>query len=189
MTDAPSKACTRCTTVKPLEGFPRDKRRSDGRESRCKTCQAEYSAEYRANNPGKIAAYLDRTAEQRAEQRRAHRAANPERIREQAQAHYAENRDRYIENARAWQDANPHKRWESRYRKRSRKHGHEPVVNSFTRDELTARHGDACAYCGGPFERLAYHPVPVAQGGVHSLENCWPSCTACATQSRRQATT
>lgn len=93
-----------------------------------------------------------------------HRAADPE-------------RNRAI--GRAWRAENLHSSWEQAYRRRARKYGHAPVVERFTRDDLIARYGDACAHCGGPFEQLDHYPVPVALGGRHSLENCRPSCEPC----------
>ena len=37
-----SKACSRCGQTKPLEEFPIDNRRLDGRKSRCRACQNLY---------------------------------------------------------------------------------------------------------------------------------------------------
>jgi hypothetical protein len=44
------KACTRCGETKPLDAFPRNDRRSDGRHSWCLACQREHVASYRASN-------------------------------------------------------------------------------------------------------------------------------------------
>jgi hypothetical protein len=40
--------CTKCLQWKPLDDFPRDKSRADGRYSRCSECQNAAMAEYRA---------------------------------------------------------------------------------------------------------------------------------------------
>ena len=65
------------------------------------------------------------------------------------------------------------------YRRRSRKHGHEPVVVPFTRGEVVRRYGDRCVYCTTrPFETTD-HIVCVAAGGHHTLENVVPCCAAC----------
>ena len=75
--------------------------------------------------------------------------------------------------------ANPHWLWEATYRQRSRRYGFDPVVVSFTRDELVERYGEACWHCGGDFEELDHYPQPVALGGPHTLDNCRPACVTC----------
>src|SRR5690554_4606417 len=40
-----TKRCTKCGEVKPLEDFRKDKRRRDGRDSRCRVCDARCSRE------------------------------------------------------------------------------------------------------------------------------------------------
>ncbi|MGP5376393.1 HNH endonuclease [Brachybacterium alimentarium] len=148
-----TKRCTRCREAKPLEEYSRDKLGRYGRKSRCKPCA--------------VASTL------------AWRAQNTERYREYQAAYQVANADRIRERMTGWRAENPHVRWESDYRSRARKFGFMPVVEHFTRDELTARYGNACAHCGGPFEELDHYPVPVALGGAHSLENCRPSCVPC----------
>jgi HNH endonuclease len=68
---------------------------------------------------------------------------------------------------------------EADYRRRSRKHGHEPMVVPFTTRQVVERYGDRCIYCGtGPFEHID-HVRCVAAGGHHTLENAVPCCAAC----------
>jgi len=143
------KTCTKCGETKPLEDFHRNRGRADGRSSQCGPCIRTRAAVYREDRRVELAAA---TA--------AYRAARPG----------------YMADYRA---KNPHRAWESAYRERSRRAGHVPRVQSFTLDDLIARWGEACAHCGGDFEELDHYPVPVAHGGVHSLENCRPSCTRC----------
>lgn len=50
------KRCTTCWTVKPLENFPPDKRKTDGRQSSCHACTREVSARWREENPEKYEA-------------------------------------------------------------------------------------------------------------------------------------
>lgn len=77
---------------------------------------------------------------------------------------------------RARRAAAPHIEWEHTYRRRARAYGNTPIVESFTREELVARYGDACWQCGGEWNQLD-HVIPVAAGGPHTLGNCRPSCT------------
>lgn len=63
-------------------------------------------------------------------------------------------------------------------RYRAARFGYTPLIESFTRDELIARHGDACYLCDGDWDQLE-HVAPVSRGGEHSLENCRPVCEPC----------
>ena len=154
------KTCNTCNIPKPPEGYHRDPKSPDGRTRQCKPCRAAYRAT---------------TADQRREYAATWRAENPD----YAATYREANRDRFRAYAAADREENPHIQWERRYRRRAVKYGHPVSVDSFTRAELIARHGDACVHCGGPFEHLDHYPVPVALGGVHSLDNCVPSCAAC----------
>ena len=147
------KTCTRCGEVKPLEAYSRDRRTADGRRSRCKTCQRSESAAWRESHPDYHSAWYSSHKALKSTLNAAYRARHPE-----------------VD-------------WEGGYRSRARKFGFEPVVERFTRAELTARYGDACAHCGGPFEQLDHYPVPVSRGGPHTLDNCRPSCGACNLES------
>ena len=95
------------------------------------------------------------------------------------------NRERRASYMREYRDTNPQRTWETKYRTRAREFGFEPVVESFTREELIARHGDACAHCGGQWNSVDHYPVPVSKGGEHTLDNCRPSCMDCQHQSWR----
>lgn len=46
-----SKACTRCGELKPLEDYPNNRTRADGRHSQCKACHAEIYHERRSGVP------------------------------------------------------------------------------------------------------------------------------------------
>ena len=48
----PSKACSKCSTVKPLSAFYQDKRTKDGRSPACADCNRAANARWRAANPG-----------------------------------------------------------------------------------------------------------------------------------------
>ena len=149
------KTCKACGESKPLDGgFYRDKKAKDGRRSRCKKCVLAQQAEHRAHPDVK-----------------AHRA-------EYRAEHYRRNRDAVLAHRAEYYQANPHISWEHTYRQRARSYGFEPRVESFTRDELIARWGDACYLCGGEWDQLE-HVTPVSRGGEHSLDNCRPVCEPC----------
>jgi len=45
------KVCTGCGELKPVEGYYKDKRASDGRASRCRACHYKYTIASRKNKP------------------------------------------------------------------------------------------------------------------------------------------
>ena len=94
----------------------------------------------------------------------------------------AANREQISARAAAYyRNAEPGVFWERTYRQRAKKFGFEPVIESFTREELIARWGDECVHCGGPFEHLDHYVTPVFRGGAHTIENCRPSGAPCNT--------
>lgn len=147
------KTCTRCGDEKPLDEYYRDKSKRGGHGTRCKVCHAEQAAKYYA--------------------------ANREKVIGRVRAHHARHPEKHAEREREYRAEKPHVGWETCYRWRARKFGFAPTVESFTREDVTARYGDACKHCGGPFEHLDHHPVPVALGGHHTLDNVKPSCADC----------
>ncbi|MGP5731233.1 HNH endonuclease [Arthrobacter rhombi] len=190
-----------CKACKRLEAETyRDARREHDKAHRAanrEQLNAQRRASYAASPNAarkRDKAYREANAEQIAVRKRAHYAenrdraikasrewveANPERVAAYRRDYYDANRGRILEEARAYQHAHPEVGWAATYRQRSKAYGFEPVVEDFTRAELIALYGDACAHCGGAFEQLDHHPVPVVLGGAHTLGNVRPCCTAC----------
>lgn len=131
-------------------------------------------AAWRNNNPERVraiaAAYREANREAIKAYGTAYYSDNRERILQAGAQQYRANREQYSATRKAYQAANPHIFWESNYRWRARKFGFDAELESFTRDDLIARYGDACHHCGGPFEELDHHPVPVLAGGAHTLD-------------------
>lgn len=75
------KICSRCRINKSLTEFTRDNSRADGFGHRCKPCQKEYHAEWRANNP-KYQEYQDKYYQD-----------NKEKINLRNNNYYQENKD------------------------------------------------------------------------------------------------
>lgn len=93
------KPCTRCGEVRPLDEYHRDRRRADGRVSRCKSCVLAYHAEYRTRPEVKArtAEYNAMYSAENREERRAYNAEwyaeNREHVAEYKAKYYAENRE------------------------------------------------------------------------------------------------
>lgn len=76
------KLCTKCRNRKNRTEFSKDKRASDGRLSRCKTCRKRAAAIYRATHP--------LTDEQKA------------RMNRQSKDWYLKNKDHYLHNKKLY---------------------------------------------------------------------------------------
>ena len=76
-----------------------------------------------------------------------------------------------------------HIHWEGAYRRRCLEYGVDPVVRSFTREDMLAHwnNGERCIYCDGPYREID-HLIPVGLGGIHAVENVAPSCVPCNRQ-------
>ena len=150
------RTCSKCGEDKALGEFNRDKRKSLGRRSDCKACEAAKKAEYRATNRGAIRA---QHAEWRASNRDAIREYNAKRNQtpERKAAKRTRNAKRRALKRGAWTD------------------NHTAAGLLAWWDEIGAY---GCVYCGAPYEH-ADHIAPLVRGGDHSLGNLLPACAGC----------
>lgn len=182
MTD--TKDCTGCGRHLPAAAFYRATRNASGLTSRCRECMRAYAA---ANRERKA----DREREYRARPEVAARRAAQQaeyRSRPEVAAHrravqrrrYEAKRDKIIAQTRAYARANPHVNWEHGYRERCAEYGLEPVIESFTYEEMISYwgNGERCIYCDAPYAQIDHH-IAVALGGTHAVENVMPSCADC----------
>ena len=167
-TETMTKTCTRCKTVKPLDDFYVNRKAKDGRQSQCRPCTKAYGAKWYAENRERL---LDYHAKYRAENR------------ERRTAYGAKWRADNPEYNAQYRADNPHAYWEANYRSRARALGFDPVVRSFTREDMLTywNNGPFCIYCDAPFTEIE-HLIPVGLGGIHAVENVAPSCGPCNRQ-------
>ena len=88
------KKCSKCGIQKPLVEFNRDKKGKDGHRSQCKSCTAQYRAQYYEENKEKIARYRAQNKEKIAEQGARYRAQNKEKISEKNARYRSENKEK-----------------------------------------------------------------------------------------------
>jgi 5-methylcytosine-specific restriction endonuclease McrA len=94
-------------------------------------------------------------------------------------AHYAANSERVLAQIAAWRAAHPETHRVSKLRRRARE---ASATGSFTTSEWTAllkRWGQRCAYCGAPGRLQADHRTPLIRGGTGWIENILPACGRC----------
>ena len=189
---AEEKFCNGCLESKPLSEFNRCRSKRDGRQSRCATCTRTASLKWAKENAERVkandAAYYAENRERLAVKHSEYYRENRDRVLRHHADYAAENAETIKQRKAVYRTENPHIVWGMKYRRRAKEYGFNPVVESFTRDELIARWGDVCWHCGGEFVELDHFPVPVSRGGAHSLENCRPSCTPCNRRSWRTET-
>lgn len=104
--------CYRCKEFKAAHEFRKEKRKSNGLSSYCRSCSNEMRAEHRRANPSRVkeicAASYRRNAEKRKAQAREYRANNPDKVKEgnrRAQQD-PERKARHYRKSREWVLAN-----------------------------------------------------------------------------------
>lgn len=207
------KTCTKCGETKPLDEYYRNNGMRDGRLNTCKKCSAEYSRtrntipEVKARRAETTRVWREENREhvraRQAEYDKWHYQENRERKRDYWAEYYEENKVAILEQRaeyrsrpevkarnseymRNYQAENMHLWWEYDYGIRAIKYGFDPVVESFTKEDLTARWGNECFHCKGEWAELDHWPIPIVRGGHHVIENCRPSCAPCNWKSWRQ---
>lgn len=145
-----TKTCCTCGIEKPVTEFHRLARASDGRQSKCRPCCAEYQRAYNA----------------------LHGEARAERRTEQARL----NAERDREAKRKWDAANPENRLERKHRRRAREKNARIGVVDLTAlwtgscgicgDEI-----DPSLAPQDPMSKSVDHIIPLAKGGAHAQGN------------------
>jgi 5-methylcytosine-specific restriction endonuclease McrA len=161
----------------------------------------EYQRQYREKNREKLAegakarsrAHYLANREEILERQRRRRAEKRDEVAAYAREYAAKNRDKVYARQRTWREANrdsererlgrrraehPIESRTRTQRHRSRKRG---AVAHHTDEEMTARaalFGNACAYCGGPWEHDD-HSIPLAREPDDSAPNMVPACERC----------
>lgn len=166
----------------------------------CKAANAEYSAQWREQNPEKVyaaqAAWHRRNPGVAAERTREHHAHNPNRLANQRayraahldehltrdRAHYAANRTRILERVRLYRAENPPSP-EVRRAIKSRRRQHELIRMDAVDRMLSVGYrkaiaNDPCSYCGDPGEHDE-HVHPLSRGGSDHWWNLVRACAPC----------
>jgi 5-methylcytosine-specific restriction endonuclease McrA len=155
--DGMDKQCTKCGHVGPLNDFPRDRSRPDGRFPRCKSCNSRNARRWVDKHPERAAEYQRRYREENAIQKREYDRTY--------------SRQRY----RKLREENPEV-WRCYVRLRRSRSGPTPGPAAIV--ARVQECGGRCVYCGGPYEHLD-HVVALARGGSSDIRNLVPACGPC----------
>lgn len=198
------KHCSGCNEWKSLEKYPIDRRATDGRTARCKTCTNVHSRKwYQENREYKLAqnhAYNDSHREQLRENDKRYRAENRERESARILKWVQENRDHRNQTARDWYARqpedfaakksrqfyknNPKSAKDNDRRKKARRRGRE---GGHTTDEffwVVNCLGNKCLDCGKTFNDTDVLPTEdhIDPNGSDNLDNIQPLCHRCNTR-------
>lgn len=181
------KKCTKCGVEKPFSDFHKNNRTKDGLIGSCKSCVSNYHKTYYERNKAHMKTdSLRRYSEDKEKHKarfKAWRERNPGYDAEKSRAWRKNNPGAY----QRWLEENPsyHRAWRQEnpelvraYARKRRALIQENGWEEYTEAEVIEIWGDACVYCGGPFEHLD-HVHPISKGGSDTLDNVVPSCAPC----------
>ena len=193
--DTPTKACTRCGDVKPLNDFPRDRRRRDGRQSWCRECcRAAVRArrtdpEYREREAAAKSArradpeYRERERAADAARKRARRAAYAARADEQVARDRARLRPGGLKRCKSCRELLPLDAFSANRCSADglcdtcRLCDHADLVRAAL-PHIEETDCWTCAYCSAPIEHVD-HIQPRALGGTDEPHNLIGACAEC----------
>lgn len=173
-----ARECTKCNEFIALDGFGKDKRRTDGRRHACKKCSSEDARKWQVANTEKVR-----------ETKRNHYEANTEKIRERSRKYYGDNTEKAREMnrkrceadpekrremSRNWAAANPEKKALSKRRRRARKVALPDTLTIKQQSVIITRFNGECALTGSTVYHMD-HALPVNCGhGGTTFENMYP---------------
>lgn len=170
------KRCSDCKIEQPIEAFPRNRTRADGRSYICRKCAHARGARYRAAHPDETrvrhAAYHAAHAVEIEAARVNRRAMNPEKTRAAAAAYHASHRAEILARSAAWDREHPESSRARTAQHRARKLA--GFVEDVALASLVARDHGRCGICGKPVapkDRSVDHILPLSRGGQHSYAN------------------
>jgi hypothetical protein len=147
------KICASCGIQKSYLEFHKDKNRSDGHYSNCKSCESKRGKKKYKNNAKKI--------------------------NKRHSKNYYKKKKYYQEKHKEWYFANP---GYSQHRAIRRRALERKAEGSYTQEEfetLCQRYGNICLCCGKRKKLSVDHIVPLSKGGKNSIDNIQPLCITC----------
>lgn len=187
------KTCTACKCDKPLDAFPKNKSKADGRHYYCRECLRDYYARNAEKIRQRQNAYARAQPAKEAARRRrryvehdglayykAWRARNLDKVTHYARRARERDPEKHRARSRAWFKAHPEIRAVYGSQRRARIRAANGKVSASEWVVIQATFGHRCAYCWADGKKLTMdHVVPLIRGGVHRAENIVPACHFC----------
>jgi 5-methylcytosine-specific restriction endonuclease McrA len=204
------KICKKCNTWKAIVEFSTDSRRADGRHPYCKECKRKgmrdlyakdpearrtRSKEWIKANPEYTTAYEAARKGTRAARRKEAAAKRPRVVRQTKEersarrtAHYESNREMLLARGKAYKDSHRDKLRVVAHNYRTRLVKNGGTYSPADWHALCAWFGNICLCCGAAGNLTVDHVIPVAKGGVNSIDNLQPLCHSCNSSKRDKST-
>lgn len=167
------RRCSKCKAWKSIDQFVVCKQRTDGIAPHCLECHRSVSNDYARRNSKKNTAASN-----------IWRRNNRDRVLLNQRTKRALNPEPQRERSRKWQKLNLDKVKINYHRRRARirSNGGEYTVTEWR--DLCAKYGNCCLCCGRGGKLTVDHIVPIALGGLNTIDNLQPLCRPCNSSKR-----
>ena len=179
----PSKVCNICRELKPIAEFGSMKTSPDGREYRCKPCQAERVSAFRIDNPEHALQQSRRQFQNNKENRRAAVLKYQKKIPGGWMAKYRREHPEYVAKERLkmkeWRRQNPDRAKQKSDLRRARLYSVR--VETIDRKTIIERDASTCYLCQKIVLGIIHvdHVIPLSRGGSHTYDNLRVTCPQC----------
>lgn len=179
-----TKKCPKCGETKPLSEYYAKRKGKNPRQSRCKICQRKEACASAKKHPERVRAAEKRFREAHPERDsingRKHYLAHREERLEKAKIYYREHSKERLAYRNEYSRKHPEKEQEYDHNRRARKLFGGGTVSEEEWIGVLEKFGHKCLCCGKTNIKLTMdHVVPLALGGLHTVENLQPLCRSC----------
>lgn len=164
----PTKRCRVCKEYKPLEEFPNNRCRKDGKGVECKKCNCDRAKDYRMKHP-----------EWKAEYDKKYREGHREICTRHMRKYRERNRELLLSKKRKWYKDHP-ECLTAQSRRRNEKVARMKGSHTSNEWKRLCSHFENICLCCGTSEKLEKdHVVSVENGGSDYIANIQPLCKSC----------
>lgn len=176
------KVCKRCSELKDVSEFHKNKRKSDGLDIYCKSCNKERMKTKYHTDPAWKADKIKKT--------RVYHLENPEWSKERLREHHVKHRQERLDKQRERLN-NPEVRKRAREASRRAESKRRAIkarsqvehIKSSDLLSLLSQYSNKCWICSRQFDDVVVlhwdHFMPLSKGGPHCIDNLRPACSSC----------
>jgi 5-methylcytosine-specific restriction endonuclease McrA len=170
------KHCPKCNIKKNVSEFYKNKARTDGFQSWCKTCLDKKSKTYdKGETQKKYAVSHKEELRKSVDKYNATEKGKQTKKEHWLSIAYKKVRDAYSNSEKGRQS-----RQIRHERRRSKEAGVERTLTIKEWRGIVVSYNSSCAYCNKKSNKLTQdHIIPISKGGGHTKENVVPACSSC----------